>query len=138
MTEEEYHNLQPDQEVFLIKKVMIKDHRTFTSGVERHAIREKASFATNSYLHEKNGNYYWKIKGAKGNKNANRSLMLMDKDKWFLNRDEALAYKVKAMIKAVKNCKAPSVRSQPEFKLNRILKQKVVLLLTETYPEVFI
>ena len=137
MTLEEFENLQPDQEVFFIKKVRIKDHMTFSSGVDRYAVREKKIHLKDSYPHKK-GDIWWSIKGAKGCKNANRALHLNALEEWYIDRDEALYAKLRIMDRAIKNCTIPSVKSQPAYKYKMIRKQKKVLALAEIYPEFFI
>lgn len=137
MTREEFDNLQPDQEVFFIKKVRIKDHMTFSSGVDRYAVRERREHLKDSYPHEK-GDTWYAIKGAKGCKNANRALHLNALTEWYLDKDEALYAKLKIMDRAIKNCNQPSVKSQPAFKYKMVRKQKNVLKLANIYPEFFI
>lgn len=137
MTIDEFENLQPNQEVFFIKKVRIKDHLTFSSGVDRYAVREKKIHEKDSYPHKK-GDTWWAIKGAKGCKNANRSLHKNALTEWYLNKDEALYAKLRIMDRAIKNCNMPSVKSQPAFKYKMLRKQKNVLKLANIYPEFFI
>ena len=137
MTLEEFENLQPDQEVFFIKKVRIQDHLTFSSGVDRYAVREQKIHQKDSYPHKK-GDVWWAIKGAKGCKNANRALHKNALSEWYLNKDEALYAKLRIMDRAIKNCGIPSVKSQPAYKYKMLRKQKNVLKLSNIYPEFFI
>ena len=142
MTIEEFNNLELDQEVFFIKKPNIKNHLTFTSGVDRFVTAKKLFYETDSYSYNNKcnkGDTWWHIKEAEGNKSASRSIHYYSIEQWYLSRDEALYGKICMMKELLKKCKAPSVKSQPAYKFKQLMQQKnVIKQLSVKYPELLV